>query len=81
MPGFEAIAWHGLVAPTGTPAAVIETLAREVQAFMRTDATKQKFAELGAVAVSLGPQDFAAYIASETQRWSRVVEAANIRLE
>jgi tripartite-type tricarboxylate transporter receptor subunit TctC len=48
---------------------------------MRTDATKQKFAELGAVAVSLGPQDFAAYIASETQRWSRVVEAANIRLE
>lgn len=80
LPGFEAVAWHGLVAPAGTPAAIIETLAREVQALMRADATKQKFAELGAVAVSLGPQDFAAYIASETQRWSRVVEAANIRL-
>lgn len=81
LPGFEAVAWHGLVAPAGTPAAIVGTLAREVQALMRADATKQKFTELGAVAMSLGPQEFTAYISSETQRWSRVVEAANIRLE
>jgi tripartite-type tricarboxylate transporter receptor subunit TctC len=56
-------------------------LAAEIIAFMREPAMQQKFAELGAVAVGLGQREFAAYVTSETDRWRKVIEAANIWIE
>jgi tripartite-type tricarboxylate transporter receptor subunit TctC len=81
LPGFEAVAWHGFIAPAGTPKAIIDKLAGEISAFMKKPETAQKLAELGAVAVAHGPQEFAAYIASETARWKQVIEKAQIKIE
>jgi len=81
LPGFEAVAWHGLFVPAATPKPIVEKLSTEIRAFMQQPETVQKMAELGAVAVALEPEAFAAYIASETARWKKVIEAANIKMD
>jgi tripartite-type tricarboxylate transporter receptor subunit TctC len=82
VPGFEAVAWHGFLAPAGTPAPVIAKLAAEIQAFMGRPETVQKFQELGAIAVAnSSPQAFTQHIAAETERWKRVIGAAGIKAE
>src|SRR5437899_3872478 len=81
LPGFEAVAWHGFFVPAATPKPIVEKLSTEIRAFMQQTETVQKMAELGAVAVALEPEAFAAYIASETARWKKVIEAANIKMD
>lgn len=81
LPGFEAVAWHGLVAPSALPKEIVEKIAAEVTGYMKRPETQQKFAELGAVAMATGPAEFAAYARSETERWKKVIETANIRIE
>jgi hypothetical protein len=78
---FEAVAWHGFFVPAATPKPIVEKLSTEIRAFMQQPETVQKLAELGAVAVALEPDAFAAYIASETARWKKVIEAANIKMD
>jgi tripartite-type tricarboxylate transporter receptor subunit TctC len=81
LPGFEAVAWHGFFVPAATPKPIVAKLSEEIGAFMKHPETVQKMAELGADAVALPAEPFAAYIASETARWKKVIEAANIKLE
>jgi tripartite-type tricarboxylate transporter receptor subunit TctC len=81
LPGFEAVAWHGFFVPAATPKPIVDKLSTEIRAFMQQPETVQKMAELGADAVALESGPFAAYIASETARWKKVIEAANIKLE
>ena len=81
LPGFEAVAWHGFFVPAATPKPIVEKLSTEIRAFMQQPETVQKMAELGADAVALEPEPFAAYIASETARWKKVIEAANIKMD
>lgn len=81
LPGFEAVAWHGFIAPTGVAQEIIDKLAGEILAFMKRPQTQSKFAELGAVAVAVEPREFAAYVTSETERWKKVIDTANIRIE
>ncbi len=81
VPGFEAVAWHGFLAPAGTPKPVIDKLAQEIQTFMRRPETEAKFRELGAAAVATSPEAFAQHISAETERWKRVIETAGIRSE
>ena len=81
LPGFEAVAWHGFFVPAATPKPIVEKLSAEIRAFMQQPETVQKMAELGAAAVAVDSEPFAAYIASETARWKKVIEAANIKLE
>ena len=79
--GFEAVAWHGFFVPAGTPKPIVEKLSAEIRAFMQQPETVQKMAELGTAAVAVDSEPFKAYIASETERWKKVIEAANIKLE
>jgi tripartite-type tricarboxylate transporter receptor subunit TctC len=81
VPGFEAVAWHGFLAPDGTPKPVLDKLSAEIQAFMRRPETVQKFQELGAVAVATSPEAFAEHIAAETERWQGVIAKAGIKAE
>ena len=81
LPGFEAVAWHGFFVPAATPKPIVEKLSGEIRAFMQQPETVQKMAELGAAAVAVDSEPFKAYIASETERWKKVIEAANIKLE
>ena len=80
LPGFEAVAWHGFMAPAGTPKPIVDKLSLEIRDFMKRPETVKKMAELGAVAVAVGPDEFSAYIASETKHWRTVIEAANIKM-
>jgi tripartite-type tricarboxylate transporter receptor subunit TctC len=81
LPGFEAVAWHGFFVPAATPKPIVEKLSAEIGAFMQQPETVRKMAELGADAVALPAEPFAAYVASETARWKKVIVSANIKLE
>ncbi len=81
LPGFEAVAWHGFFVPAGTPKPIVDKLSNEIRAYMKQPETVQKLAELGAIAVAKEPDEFAAYIAAETARWKKVIEAAAIKID
>lgn len=78
LPGFEAVAWHGFVAPAGTPNEIVQKLSAEVQNCMKKPETIKKFSELGAEALAMNSKEFADYIAAEMDKWKVVIEKANI---
>jgi tripartite-type tricarboxylate transporter receptor subunit TctC len=78
LPGFEAVAWHGFIAPAATPKPIVDRLSKEIRDFMSLPETKKKMSELGAVAVAVPQDEFTKYIASETTRWKGVMEKANV---
>ncbi|MGM5026621.1 Bug family tripartite tricarboxylate transporter substrate binding protein [Tardiphaga sp. 862_B3_N4_1] len=80
LPGFEAVAWHGFIAPAATPKPIVDKLSAEIRDFMSLPETKKKMAELGAVAVAIPQDEFTKYIASETLRWKGVMEKANVTM-
>src|SRR5260221_2289181 len=79
--GAEATNWWGIVAPAGTPAAVIARLRREIFAIVDTAETRKRFELEGAEVLRLGSEDFARLLVEETAKWTRVVQAANIKAE
>ncbi len=79
VPGFQANAWHGILAPAGTPAPVIHKLATEIQSFMKQPDTIRKMNELGAEAASNTPGAFADRIAAEIRLWGGVIEKAGVK--
>ncbi|MFN9154435.1 MAG: tripartite tricarboxylate transporter substrate binding protein [bacterium] len=80
-PDFEASTWFGLLAPSGVPAEIVQRLHAEVVKLLAGRELQQRLASEGAVAVGTTPTEFAAYIRSETEKWTRVVKAAQIRAE
>ena len=78
LPGFEAVAWHGFIAPAGTPNEIVQKLSAEVQNCMKKPETIKKFSELGAEALAMNSKEFADYIAAEMDKWKVVIEKANI---
>jgi len=81
LPGFEAVGWAGLIAPARTPAPIIDRLAEEALAIVRSPATAERIVELGATPAPLGPQAFAQFIRDELQKWRAVAQAGNVRLD
>jgi tripartite-type tricarboxylate transporter receptor subunit TctC len=81
VPGYEASAWLGFGAPKDTPAAIIDMLNREVNAGLADPKIKATFADLGAAALTLSPADFGKLIAEDTEKWGKVIRAANIKPE
>lgn len=79
VPGFEATAWHGFLAPAGTPDAVTDKLSAEIQAFMQQPETIKKLEELGITPVSSTPAQFTDLIKSMTVQWKEVIEKGNIK--
>jgi len=79
MPGFLVTQWHGMLAPRGTPRPVIERLYREtVQAVQRPDVIS-RLALDGTEGIASSPQEFAVFLKTEREQWSKVVKLANIR--
>jgi tripartite-type tricarboxylate transporter receptor subunit TctC len=81
VPGYEATGWQGLSAPKGTPAAIVEQLNREINAGLAQPATKARFADQGGAALSGSPAEFGTLIAADTEKWGKVIRAANIKAE
>jgi len=81
FPDFEATSWYALVAPTGTPAAIVERLHGEIVKALREPDVREKIAGLGAEPVGNTPAEFAAMQRAETIRWTRVAKEANIHAD
>ena len=81
VPGYEASTWFGIVAPTNTPAEIIEKLNNAINAGLADPKIKARLAEMGGMLLAGSPADFGKLIAEETERWGKVVRAANIKPE
>lgn len=81
IPGFEAVAWHGFLAPAGTPKDIVAKLNAAVQDFLKKPETIKRWEELGAEAVSGTPEQFAKLIENETKVWQGVITKGNIKAE
>ena len=81
IPGFEASQWVGLVAPKDTPSAIIEKLNVEINAALADPKMKARFADLGGMVLPGSPDDFGKLIRDETEKWAKVIRAANIKVE
>jgi tripartite-type tricarboxylate transporter receptor subunit TctC len=79
LPSYEATQWFGLLAPAGTPQPVIERLHRETVRALRVADVKERFANEGLEPVGNKPDEFAAHIAAELQKWAKIIRAAGIK--
>lgn len=78
--GYRFDVWYGMLAPGGTPRAVVSKLNAEITQILKSPATAERFAALGLDPLTSTPQEFAALIGSEIPKWKKVVRAANIRV-
>ena len=81
VPGFEASAVTGIGVPKGTPAEIVETLNKAVQAAFADAGMKAKLADTGGAPLPGTAADFARLMAAETEKWGKVVKAAGIKAE
>jgi tripartite-type tricarboxylate transporter receptor subunit TctC len=81
LPGFDATAWNGTGAPRGTPAAIIDTLSSNITAGLADPSLKARIKDLSGETVPMGPAQFAEFIASETDKWAKVVKFAGAKAD
>jgi tripartite-type tricarboxylate transporter receptor subunit TctC len=81
VPGYEASSWFGVAAPAATPAAIIDTLNREVNAGLTEPRIRERLLDMGGMLLTGSPADFRRLIADETEKWGKVIRAANIKAE
>ena len=79
VPDYETVNWFGLLAPAGTPAAIIERLHREVSAVQELPEIRKQLDNDGATVLRMTPARFGAYMAADMEKWGRVVRAAGIK--
>jgi tripartite-type tricarboxylate transporter receptor subunit TctC len=81
VPGYEVSSWYGIGAPRNTPADVVAKLNREINAGLADAKTMARLAQEGGLAIAGTPGDFARLIVDETEKWAKVINAANIKAE
>jgi tripartite-type tricarboxylate transporter receptor subunit TctC len=80
FPGFDASAWFGLMAPAGTPPAIIDKLNRETARVLAAGDVRKRLDELGMEVIAGTPAEFATVITSETAQWAKVIKDAGIKI-
>jgi tripartite-type tricarboxylate transporter receptor subunit TctC len=81
VPGYEAISWYGIAAPKQTPPDIVDKLNKEINAGLADPKLKARLAELGGTVLPGSPAEFGKFIAAETEKWGKVVRAANMKAE
>jgi tripartite-type tricarboxylate transporter receptor subunit TctC len=81
IPGFEAVEWHGMFVPKGTPAPVVDKLHQALADVLQEPEVKQRFAALGATPIGSTPAAFAAFLKKEDAKWGEVVSKGRITLD
>src|SRR5262245_50908291 len=79
VPGYEASTWYGVGAPKATPAEIVDKLNKEVNAALADPKNKTRLTDVGGDVLALSPADFGRLIADETEKWGKVIRAANIK--
>jgi tripartite-type tricarboxylate transporter receptor subunit TctC len=81
LPGFESVAWFGIVGPPKTHPAIAEKVAAAVQEALKLPDVQKRLADLSAEPMGLGPGETAAFMRQEVERWGAVIRAAGVKLE
>ncbi len=81
LPGFNVQPWFGIVAPKGTPAAVVARLNSEIAKVMQEPDLRKRLADSGAEAVATTPAEFGRFIATEIDQWGKVVRESGARID
>jgi tripartite-type tricarboxylate transporter receptor subunit TctC len=81
LPGFEASNWFGVAAPRNTPPEIIDKLNKEINITLAEPGIKARLADLGAAPLVGSPTDFGRFVATEAEKWSKVIRAANIKVD
>src|SRR5436190_7356884 len=81
LPGYESSAWYGVSAPKGAPADIVEKLNKEINAGLFDSKLGARLADLGGIPLQGLPGEFGKLIAEETEKWAKVIRAANIKPE
>jgi len=81
LPGYEASAWFGLGAPSGTPGEIVQRLNKELNAAFTDARTKARIAEVGGTPLPGSPGDFGRFIAKEVEKWDKVVEFSGVKIK
>ena len=80
LPGFENLGWFGLMAPTGTPAAVIDKVYRDTAKALEGADLRKRFDDIGMAPVGNAPADFARAIREEAGRWAKIIRARKLEV-
>ena len=81
LPGYEASQWYGVGVPKNTPVEIVDKLNNEINAGLVDPTMRARLADLGGAVLAGSPADFGKLIADETEKWGKVIRAANIKAE
>ena len=81
VPGYEASGWYGIGAPKNTPAEIVEKLNKETNAALVDPKMKARLLDLGGTPMPMTPADFGKFIVEYTEKWAKVIQAANTKAE
>jgi tripartite-type tricarboxylate transporter receptor subunit TctC len=81
VPGYQVVIWNALLAPAGTPKAIIDRLSREVADVLRSPEGKRRYSAQGAEPIGSTPQEFARFLRSEMEQYAKVIEASGLKKE
>jgi tripartite-type tricarboxylate transporter receptor subunit TctC len=81
VPGYEVSIWYGIAAPRGTPPEIVDKLNQAVNAVLAYPKLQARLAELGGEPMPMTPAEFGKLVAEETEKWGKVIRAANINAE
>src|SRR3970040_1202579 len=81
VPGYEAQVWQSTVVPAGTPREIIAKLTAELTRIMKLPETRERLSAVGIEPTSSTPEELAAFIRSETTKWSRIIKDIGLKIE
>jgi tripartite-type tricarboxylate transporter receptor subunit TctC len=81
LPGYDVSAWYGLLAPAGTPRAIVDKLNREIRKALQTPDMLQRLAADGSEPVASSPEEFGQFVRDEIAKWGKAVKAANAKID
>jgi tripartite-type tricarboxylate transporter receptor subunit TctC len=81
LPGYEFVTWHGVLAPKGTPAAIVSLLNAKIRETLSAPDLAHRFAEMGFEIVASSPEEFAAHLRRESEKWGKVIRERHIGVE
>jgi tripartite-type tricarboxylate transporter receptor subunit TctC len=81
VPGFESVGFYGIAAPKGTPPEIVETLNKAINLALQDPKLAARLAEVGGLPKPMSPAEFGQLVASETEKWRKVVEFAKVSVD
>ena len=81
MPQYEATIWLGIMAPAGTPKAIVDKLNAEINKVLANTEVKDAWGKQGAITMSMSPEQFGKHLRADIEKWARIVKSAAINVD